>query len=147
MRNKYRPLALAALLGAGAFVVSVSGASAAAIPAVKQMNGGDDLRVDVRHRCGHNRFCGRWNGRWDGRGNRYRYRRGNHIHFYGGYYYSYPWWLVSAPIIVAGPRYYGRGSNRHVEWCLDRYRSYNPRTNTWLSYSGQVRQCISPYSY
>jgi BA14K-like protein len=36
-------------------------------------------------------------------------------------------------------------SIRHVDWCRDRYRSYNPRTNTWLSYSGQYRQCVSPY--
>ena len=34
--------------------------------------------------------------------------------------------------------------NEHVEWCLRRYRSYNPRDNTWVSYSGKVRQCISP---
>jgi len=40
-------------------------------------------------------------------------------------------------------RSYGR---RHVEWCMDRYRSYNPRTNTWVSYSGDIRQCVSPYS-
>jgi hypothetical protein len=34
-----------------------------------------------------------------------------------------------------------------VAWCLNRYRSYNPRTNTWVSYSGRVRQCHSPYRY
>lgn len=46
-----------------------------------------------------------------------------------------------------GPQYrsYGYGS-AHVQWCLDRYRSYNPSTNLWLSYSGNYRQCISPYS-
>jgi hypothetical protein len=33
-----------------------------------------------------------------------------------------------------------------VRWCEDRYRSYNVRTNTWVAYSGAVRQCISPYS-
>ncbi len=153
MLNKYHHLALAALLGIGAFAMPVTGASAAAIPAVKQMTVGDDLRVDVRHRCGHNRVCsGRWSGRWDGRrwdrhrhGNRYRYRRGNYVHFHGGYYYSNPWWLVSVPIIVGGSSY--RGGNRHVRWCFDHYRSYNPRNNTWVSYSGHVRQCISPYSY
>jgi hypothetical protein len=34
----------------------------------------------------------------------------------------------------------------HVEWCRDRYRSYNVRTNTWVSYSGRVRECVSPFS-
>ena len=44
-------------------------------------------------------------------------------------------------------RGYDRGyGSRHVQWCLDRYRSYNPRSNTWVfSDSGRVNQCISPY--
>ena len=33
----------------------------------------------------------------------------------------------------------------YVLWCLDHYRSYNPRTNTWVSYSGEIRECVSPY--
>ena len=44
----------------------------------------------------------------------------------------------------AGYGYDGYGS-RHVEWCMDRYRSYNPRNNTWVAYSGRVHQCVSPY--
>ncbi|MFN0264332.1 BA14K family protein [Tepidamorphus sp. 3E244] len=38
----------------------------------------------------------------------------------------------------------GHGS-RHVNWCHSRYRSYDARSNTWVSYSGDVRQCRSPY--
>ncbi|THV24244.1 BA14K family protein [Peteryoungia ipomoeae] len=40
-----------------------------------------------------------------------------------------------------------RGSNwrRHVDWCLDRYRSYNPRTNTFLASRGYYKKCRSPY--
>ena len=34
----------------------------------------------------------------------------------------------------------------HEEWCMNRYRSYNPDTNTWVSYSGVVHQCVSPFS-
>lgn len=163
MRNKCYPLALAALLGIGAFTVPVSSASAAAIPAVKQIaaadatNGNSALLLDVAYRCWNGRPCwngrGYWNGRgWNGRGwwngryygNRYRYRRNNFVYFYGGYYYDNPWWLGPS-VIVAGPAYYGGGRNRHVRWCLDHYRSYNPRNNTWVSYSGEVRQCMSPY--
>jgi hypothetical protein len=33
----------------------------------------------------------------------------------------------------------------HVEWCLKRYRSYNPRDNSWVSYGGKVRECDSPF--
>jgi BA14K-like protein len=149
MLNRYHPLALAALLGVGAFAMSVSGASAAAIPAVKQfaggdvINGGNSLLVEVAYRCWSGRPC------WDRHrhGNRYRYRYGRYNHYYGGYYYSNPWWLVSVPIVIGGSRYRGGGSSRHVAWCYDRYRSYNARTNTWVSYSGNVNQCISPYRY
>ncbi len=35
--------------------------------------------------------------------------------------------------------------NAHVEWCQGRYRSYNPRDNTWVSFSGRVRECDSPF--
>ncbi|PYB70099.1 MULTISPECIES: BA14K family protein [Rhizobium] len=34
---------------------------------------------------------------------------------------------------------------RHVEWCLNRYRSYNPRTNEFLSSGGYYKTCRSPF--
>jgi len=33
----------------------------------------------------------------------------------------------------------------HVEWCTSRYRSYQPENNTYRSYTGRQRPCISPY--
>ncbi|WP_245318290.1 MULTISPECIES: BA14K family protein [unclassified Mesorhizobium] len=33
----------------------------------------------------------------------------------------------------------------HLSWCADRYRSYNPDDNSYMSYSGQQRPCVSPY--
>jgi hypothetical protein len=33
----------------------------------------------------------------------------------------------------------------HVSWCASRYRSYNPQDNSYMSYSGQERPCVSPY--
>jgi len=66
------------------------------------------------------------------RGYRYRYR---------GWYYTYPWWLY----VAALP--YASYSDAHVEWCLNRYQSYDPRTNTYLGYDGFRHECISPYSY
>lgn len=33
----------------------------------------------------------------------------------------------------------------HLAWCANRYRSYNPDDNSYMSYSGQQRPCISPY--
>jgi hypothetical protein len=40
-----------------------------------------------------------------------------------------------------------RLTRSHVSWCYDRYRSYNHRTNTFISYGGQHRHCISPFSH
>ncbi|WP_371875498.1 BA14K family protein [Pleomorphomonas sp. NRK KF1] len=34
----------------------------------------------------------------------------------------------------------------HVRWCQGRYRSYDPRTNTFQPYHGPRRICVSPYS-
>ena len=94
-----------------------------------------------------------WNRERDG--DRCLHRRGDCRHFHRGYYYSTPWWTL--PLIV-GDGYSRRYdydddyvdaydlNSAHVEWCMDRYRSYNPRTNTWVSYSGVVHECISPYA-
>ncbi len=34
----------------------------------------------------------------------------------------------------------------HVDWCSERYRSYDPADNSYNTYSGMRRECISPYS-
>lgn len=34
----------------------------------------------------------------------------------------------------------------HVEWCSERYRSYDPADNSYNAYSGERRECISSYS-
>lgn len=95
------------------------------------------------------------NRRWDRRlhGDRCRYRSGDCRYYRSGYYYSTPWWTL--PLVVPGAvigsaiddgPYIGPRPRRHVAWCSDRYRSYNPRTNTWVSNSGDIRQCNSPYN-
>ncbi|MEI9411683.1 BA14K family protein [Mesorhizobium salmacidum] len=33
----------------------------------------------------------------------------------------------------------------HLQWCASRYRSYHPDDNSYLSYSGRLRPCVSPY--
>jgi hypothetical protein len=135
-------------------------APASAMPAViqKDLQSGtaSPLLTQVHRRNHHHHYNNRW------RGDYWRYPR----YGYGGYwrprYYApcYGWggygcrrgyggyyggsWLGYGPTIVYRNRGYGYGS-RHVRWCLNRYRSYNPRSNTWVAYSGRVRQCISPY--
>jgi hypothetical protein len=147
MFKKYRTLAVASLLGIGMFAVSAGGASATIIPVVQQgaageMTGANDLLQNVNHRRGHN--IRQWNR--SNHGPRCRSRLGNCRHYYRGYYYSSPWWLIAAPLVIGGAIVVGDGyGSGHVRWCSERYRSYNRRNNTWVSYSGEVRQCNSPY--
>ncbi|HSO47356.1 MAG TPA: BA14K family protein [Rhizobiaceae bacterium] len=81
-------------------------------------------------------------------GKRYKNRHGNYRYYRDGWWYGWPWWLgvgVGVGIYLDAPVY--RGDDRHVAWCLRRYRSYSPATNTWFGYDGRVHVCISPYSY
>lgn len=34
----------------------------------------------------------------------------------------------------------------HAAWCSSQYRSYRPDDNSYTSYSGEIRECVSPYS-
>jgi len=53
---------------------------------------------------------------------------------------------IAPRVIIREPRVIIRpGYNRHVSWCLSRYRSYNPATNLYVSYDGDYRVCRSPY--
>jgi hypothetical protein len=36
-------------------------------------------------------------------------------------------------------------SAQHLTWCASRYRSYDPATNTYRSFSGKMKACTSPY--
>ncbi len=42
------------------------------------------------------------------------------------------------------PRYYG-GRRAHVNWCANRYRTYDPYTNRYHAGGGVYRLCYSPY--
>jgi hypothetical protein len=39
----------------------------------------------------------------------------------------------------------GGGSSAHVRWCLNRYRSYDPSSDSFLGYDGYRHRCNSPY--
>jgi hypothetical protein len=42
-------------------------------------------------------------------------------------------------------RYRYRLDDDHVDYCLDRYRSYDVRTDSFLGYDGDRHRCNSPY--
>ena len=152
MLPKHKTLIFGAMLGVSALAfsgASMAGAGAQASPLIWadagasnagfiQVADGDRMRME-------------WNRDRDG--DRCLHRRGDCRHFHHGYYYTTPWWTL--PLVVGGG--YNRDynddfddgddlSSQHVEWCMDHYRSYNPRTNTWVSFSGVLHECISPYA-
>lgn len=84
-------------------------------------------------------------------GQRYRSQRGRYVHRHtDGFYYSAPWWALGAIVggaiasqgAVAAPH---GNVNAHVQWCNQRYRSYNVRTDTFRGYDGRDHRCNSPY--
>jgi hypothetical protein len=157
-------LAVTATLGLAVLAATGTGSSASPVVSRAGQTIGSQNLVEVAGRWDHHRYdgrrClyGRCRGSYGGHyayGGYYGYRR--HHYPYGGYYYGTPW--MTFPFMFGGgfadryyddyDDYYDYGNNHgsaHVEWCLNRYRSYRPRTDTWTSYSGRVRRCISPYS-
>lgn len=83
----------------------------------------------------------------------YGYRPYRHYRpYYGGYrpyyrpYYRPGLNVYIAPRPVYRDRYIRRSyAGSHVNWCVSRYRSYNPATNRFLSYGGVYKVCYSPY--
>ena len=142
---------LGAAFGFSTMALTGGGASAAALQPFQPLAGSqqnvNDGMVQLAASKKERRMRSNWESRRDGR--RCSKRSGNCRHFHNGYYYETPWWTL--PLIIGGAIAAdnfdngGGYGNRHVEWCFDHYRSYNPRTNTWVAYSGQVNRCNSPY--
>ncbi|WP_421694111.1 BA14K family protein [Aestuariivirga sp.] len=166
---KHSLIALAAM-GAGLLGFPATQASAfTPAPAPAIQSDANPLMTQVRDRGMNGGMNRGWNGnnrynRYNNNWNNHRYNRRYHgnrcgswsnncRYRYGNYWYQNPWWLVGSGValgvgIGAATAYDGGGGgygSRHVAWCLNRYQSYNPRYNTWVAYSGAVRQCISPY--
>jgi BA14K-like protein len=150
MNNIFGALALSAMLGLGFASVQTQPASAAG-PTALQSSVSEGV-VQLAQFQSNRRDRVRQNWRRDRDGRRCSSRSDRCRHYRNGYYYETPWWTL--PLIIGGgivaqglndDRYDDYGGS-HVQWCRDRYRSYNVRTNTWVAYSGAVRQCNSPYN-
>lgn len=163
MLNKYSTIVLGAMLGLGTLAFTGTGASAAAMlplsPAVNgQATAASDGVVQVNHKKKWKKKWNNnnWNGNWNNNNDNWKYRK--HRRGYdNGVYLSLP--LILGGAYAANQYYgddyyddgyddgdYGGGlSSRHVRYCLNKYQSYNPRYNTWVAFSGQVKKCYSPY--
>jgi BA14K-like protein len=63
-------------------------------------------------------------------------------------HYSWPYLGLGLGFLyeLGKTRDYGRnGGDGHVQWCLNRYLSYNPRTNTFTGHDGHRHRCRAPY--
>jgi hypothetical protein len=109
------------------------------------------LVEEVRHTRKHRSNRHRHSRRYDRHrhGSRYRHRRPGFTFHYGGYYYANPWWVgpsvgygVTVPVYPA-PSVHGHSA--HVQWCINRYRTYDPRTDTYIPRIGVRARCNSPY--
>ncbi len=131
-----------AVIGAGSMLAPSTASSMPLRPAEISVA---PMVESIQHRRGFYRHGGRYyyNGH---RG--YRYHRPGYRRYSG-------WWFPGAafaagaviggalgqvvPQVSAGP------SSAHVQWCSQRYRSYDPSTDTFQPYEGPRRPCQSPY--
>jgi hypothetical protein len=137
-------LAKSMLLIAAAITLSVGAASPATAaatysPPVAKV---DNPSVELVQNRSENRRKWRYQRRHHGE--RYHSRRSNYRYYRDGWWYSRPFWNMPGFGfgITIGP---GGRSSAHVEWCEDRYRSYNRRTDMFLGYDGDYHRCNSPY--
>lgn len=127
-------------------------------PPALQSDAASPLIIDVRHGGGgYHGYHGRpayrhgyyrpgwnnWNHRYYGR--RCGYYSYNCRYRYGNYWYPYQWWLpgVGVGIAIGATANY---NSKHKNWCANKYRSYNPKTNTYVTKNGVKKKCNSPYN-
>jgi hypothetical protein len=135
---------------------------------IRRRGGGGGDRMIQRQRMGDRNFNGRqrvgdFDGRrrFDGRrydnrrwawdrnrhGQRYRYRRPGYAYYRDGYWYGSPWWLGAATGAIIGSAIVGSAaasSDAHIDYCLSRYRTYDPQTDTYIGKGGRRYRCVGP---
>ena len=125
--SKIRNLVFGCAMGIASAVAPMGAAEAVplAVPDMNVQTKSDVTQAQVE-------FC-------VGYGCRPRYYHRRHYRPHYGYerrYYRPRW---------ERPRYYGGGRRAHVNWCLNRYRTYDPATNRYHAGGGIYRVCHSPY--
>ena len=142
----WKLMGLAAVVAGGVQMAMMGTAGAVVMPVPTQAAISDSaqagsLTVQVRNkkRYSHQR---QQRQRYDRRhhGSRYTHRRNGYGYRYGSYWYASPWWLLPSVAITVPTHVYG--GNRHVNWCLRHYRSYNPRTDMFMGYDGRHHRCV-----
>lgn len=65
--------------------------------------------------------------------------------FYNGYWFPQQAFVVTAPTSRYVGSYSSVRSEDHVQWCLQRYRSYRVSDDTFQPYVGPRQLCIAPF--
>ncbi|MFW6076749.1 MAG: BA14K family protein, partial [Hyphomicrobiales bacterium] len=136
------PSVTAGVFGAAMMLSGTAPVSATTLPSAALAAPGETAGMveQVQHRGERRARRGDRVRRYDRRrhGPRYSHRRSGFPHFHGGYYYSSPWWTgpsigfgVTVPSITLGLGGGYDGHSAHVQWCLNRYRTYDPATDTY----------------
>ena len=96
------------------------------------------------------------NGRWHEHNNNswYWHHHGQNNPWYGGApAYGIPLTLGLGAYNYGYNGYYNNGyygyggDNAHIQWCLARYRSYDPASDTYMGYDGYRHRCGVAYYY
>jgi hypothetical protein len=129
------------------------------VPVRDSWAGGNSHRDYWRHNRGNSHWQGNqwrrnnwhrpyYRDNWHGHRNYRRHYGGSGIYFGLGGFGLGPAYDYYAPNYYYVPRRtyrVYRGSNAHVRWCYNRYRSYRASDNTFQPYHGPRQQCYSPY--
>jgi len=126
--KKIAALGLAGLMGLSALAMTASTASAGPLPPP-----GPPPPPWIHHHPGGWGGGGWGGGGWGG----------------GGWGWGGPFILGLGLGTMYGNSYddgYGyRGGDDHVRWCLDHYRTYSPRTDTFFIRAGVPARCMAPF--
>ncbi|MCB1381114.1 MAG: BA14K family protein [Alphaproteobacteria bacterium] len=151
-QRKLGSLALAFSLSAGVLLTGLT--PAAALPRFASPTPGLSADLMPGAELAKHKKKKKWNYNKHRHGER-RHRRDHRFRFYfDGYYYRDPFWLNYSDYGYYDDDYYDDGyddgyydggGSAHVQWCLNRYRSYNPRTDSYTGYDGLRHRCYSPY--
>ncbi len=135
MKNKLLSLTAAALISGGA---ALSATQASAMPiagsALAKSSTANNVENVYCRGCGWGVAAGVLGGAIIGGAIANSYRYGP-----GPYYYDGPYGGPYAPAYGPGPGYYDRGDA--VAYCMSRYKSYDPRSGTFLGYDGYRHPC------
>ena len=100
---------------------------------------------------------------WKYTGPRMPYRYGPFAYYYDGWWYPRPWWYgpglafkwgsCGSCGIFEGTWHdldwaeggYTEGTDPHVEWCIEHYRSYDNGSDTYLGRDGARHPCRTPF--